>query len=410
MQWKLIIILVWIFTSFPLGSEANPSSPSSLAYPPSISSLAAILMDATTGTVLYEKNADLPHPPASLTKVVTIHILLDKIKRGEISWETPVPLPPDTWAIHQPGDSSLMFLGPNQRATVQDILQGLAVASGNDAAIAAALFVSGSVSAFAQRMNKEVEQLGLKNLHFVEPSGYDAANRITAREFALFLKFYLEKHPESLQTLHSLREFTYPRSENVENGQKVRSITQFNRNSLVYTYPWADGIKTGFLYESGFNLAATAKKNGTRLLVVILGTTGPNPRKAIQTRNDEAVLLLEYGFANYVTMEVPLPPLHPIRVWKGTIGSFTPTVPSSIPVTVRKGREPFIQAQCTQSYFIQAPVRPGTVIGTLHVYDGKTVLREGNLLAGVEIPRGSWFTIARDTIVVFLRKLFRMPV
>lgn len=409
MKWKLIRILVLLHTFVPFAWGANSSS---LPSPPNITSLAAILMDATTGTILYEKNADLPHPPASLTKVVTIHILLDKIKKGEISWQTPVPLPPETWAIHQPSDSSLMFLGPNQRATVQDILQGLAVASGNDAAIAAALFVSGSVSAFAQRMNREMERLGLKNLHFVEPSGYDASNRITAREFALFLKFYLEEHPESLNTLHSLREFTYPRPENVENGQKVRPITQFNKNSLVYTYPWADGIKTGFLYESGFNLAATAKKNGTRLLVVILGTTGSTPRKAIQTRNDEAVRLLEYGFEHFTTIEMPLPPPSPIRVWKGTIQSFTPTVPSSVPVTIQKGRESFIRVQYSQTHFIEAPVQPGTIIGTLRIYDDEdhTVLREGNLLSGVEIPRGSWFHIAKDTILVFFRKLFRMPV
>jgi D-alanyl-D-alanine carboxypeptidase (penicillin-binding protein 5/6) len=405
---KMTGILLLIFTLLvPFSTRANPSS---LPPPPHISSLAAVLMDATTGTILYEKNADLPHPPASLTKVVTIHILLDKIKKGEISWQTPVPLPPETWAIHQPSDSSLMFLGPNQRATVEDILQGLAVASGNDAAIAAALFVSGSVSAFAEKMNREVERLGLKNLHFVEPSGYDADNRITAREFALFLKFYLEKHPESLHTLHSVREFTYPRPENVENGQKVRSITQFNKNSLVYTYPWADGIKTGFLYESGFNLAATAKKNGTRLLVVILGTIGPNPRKAIQTRNNEAVSLLEYGFEHFVTMEVTLPPLSPIRVWKGSKSSFTPPTPKSIPVTVRKGREQSIRVEYSQSHFLEAPVQPSTVVATLRVYDGKTVHREGNLFAGVEIDRGSWFVRAKDTILVFLRKLFRMPV
>lgn len=404
---KLTSIFLLIFTSFPFALRANPSS---LPIPPPISSRAAVLMDATTGTILYEKNADIPHPPASLTKVVTIHILLDKIKKGEISWQTPVPLPPETWAIHQPSDSSLMFLGPNQRATVQDILQGLAVASGNDAAIAAALFVSGSVPAFAQRMNQEVERLGLKNLHFVEPSGYDADNRITAREFARFLKFYLETHPESLHTLHSVREFTYPRPENVENGQKVRSITQFNRNSLVYTYPWADGIKTGFIYESGFNLAATAKKNGTRLLVVILGTTGPNPRKAIQTRNEEAVNLLEYGFQHFVTMEVPYPPLSAIRVWKGSKPHFTPSTPQSIPVTVRKGHEHAIRVEYSQWHFIEAPVQPSTVVATLRVYDGTTVLREGNLFAGVDIPRGSWFTVAKDTILVFLRKLFRMPV
>ena len=404
---KMTGILLLIFTVIPFTLGANPSS---LPPPPPISSLAAVLMDATTGTILYEKNADLPHPPASLTKVVTIHILLDKIKKGEISWQTPVPLPPETWAIHQPSDSSLMFLGPNQRATVEDILQGLAVASGNDAAIAAALFVSGSVSAFAEKMNREVERLGLTHLHFVEPSGYDADNRITAREFALFLKFYLEEHPESLQTLHSVREFTYPRPENVENGQKVRSITQFNKNSLVYTYPWADGIKTGFLYESGFNLAATAKKNGTRLLVVILGTTGPNPRKAIQTRNDEAVSLLEYGFEHFVTMEVPIPPLSPIRVWKGAIPNFTPPTPKAIPVTVRRGREQSIRVECSQSNFLEAPVQPSTVVATLRVYDGEMVLREGNLLAGAKIPRGSWFTVAKDTILMFFRKLLRIPV
>ena len=235
-----------------------------LPSPPYISSLAAILMDARTGTILYEKNGMVPHPPASLTKVMTIHILLNKIKSGELSPDMLVPIPPESWAIRQPSDSSLMFLGPNQKATVQDILQGLAVASGNDAAVAAALLVSGSVEAFAELMNAEADRLGLKTLQFVEPSGYDASNRITAREFAQFLKYYLEEHPESLENLHSIREFSYPRSENLINGNTQHPIMQYNRNSLLFTYPGADGIKTGFLYESGYNLAATAKKNGMR--------------------------------------------------------------------------------------------------------------------------------------------------
>ncbi len=380
-----------------------------LPSPPYVSSLAAILMDARTGTILYEKNGMVPHPPASLTKVMTIHILLNKIKSGELSPETVVPIPPESWAIRQPSDSSLMFLGPNQKATVQDILQGLAVASGNDAAVAAALLVSGSVESFTELMNAEADRLGLKTLQFVEPSGYDASNRITAREFAQFLKYYLEEHPESLENLHSIREFSYPRSENLIKGNTQHPITQYNRNSLLFTYPGADGIKTGFLYESGYNLAATAKKNGMRLIVVLLGTIAETNHRAINIRNQEAIQLLEYGFEHFSTVEVSLPPPTPIRVWKGSQTVFIPRSPGTVPITLRKGQEPYVTGSLTLEPFISAPVYPETVVGKIRLHKGDQLIFEQNLNAGIEIPRGSWVRVFWDSLLIFLRKIFGLP-
>ncbi|MFQ3619575.1 MAG: D-alanyl-D-alanine carboxypeptidase family protein [Spirochaetales bacterium] len=396
--------LLLLFFSYPLSANPTLFSP-----PPSIRSLAAVLMDATSGEILYAKNADLPHPPASLTKVLTIHILLSKIKAKEFSFDTEVPIPMESWAVNLPPDSSLMFLGPRQKATVKDILLGLAVASGNDAAIAAAYFVDGSVSAFAERMNREVQALGLQSLHFVEPSGYDANNRITAREFAQFLKYYLETHPESLESLHKVQQFTYPRLENLIEGNPMKPITQYNRNSLIFTHPWVDGIKTGFLYESGFNLAATASQNGMRLLVVLLGATAPSRFQAIQLRNQEAIQLLEYGFANFTSLQFPLPALKPIRVWKGSPSSFLPKIPSSIPLTIRKGRESQIRVEYSQTFYLEAPVSPNTNIGKLLVYDGEVLIKEGNLQAGKSIPRGSTFRVLLDTCIRFFRTLLRLP-
>jgi D-alanyl-D-alanine carboxypeptidase (penicillin-binding protein 5/6) len=377
---------------------------------PRIDSLAAVLMDAKTGRVLYEKNADLPHPPASLTKIMTIHLLLEKISSGELHPEDPVSPPPESWAKNLPGDSSLMFLGPDQRPTVKDILQGLAVSSGNDAAVAAAHLAAGSIKNFTDMMNAEARRHGFSALHFTEPSGYDENNSITARDFAGFVKYYLERHPDSLETLHSLRDFTYPRRENILPGNGSSPITQHNRNRLLYTYDGADGIKTGYLHESGFNIALTARRNGMRLILILLGASGVTPRQGDRNRSTESRALLDYGFDNFTTIKTEYPAPNPVTVWMGRKRSLIPAGPSEIWVTVPKGREKFLRGIITQRDYITAPVPTGTPIGVVRVYDGDDILYSADLVSPSFIEKGPWWRILGDGIFLFFRKIFGYPV
>ncbi len=380
-----------------------------LPQEPQISALSAVLIDARTGTLLYEKNGSLPHPPASLTKVVTIHLLLQEIAAGRLKPEDPVSPPPESWAANLPADSSLMFLGPDQTPRVGDLLRGLAVSSGNDAAVAAATLLSGSVDAFTRRMNAEMQRLGIENLEFVEPSGYDGRSRITARDFAAFIKLYLELHPQSPAELHSLREFTYPRKENLKPGNGSNPITQHNRNSLLQTYPGVDGVKTGYLHESGFNIALTAERDGMRLILVLLGAYGETPGAGIRSRDRDARALLDYGFATYTTLRVGYPAPETVRVWKGRTSAILPRGPDQVWVTVRRGEEGKLRGELSQRKFVTAPVAPGATLGTVLVHAGDRLVYQGALLAPDGVERGPWHRVLYHQILLFFRGLFGLP-
>ncbi len=224
---------------------------------------AAILVDAESGCVLFEKNADTVIPPASITKLFVMYIAFKEIEAGRIHLNDIVPLPEKTWAVNLPRDASLMFLGQGQTVTLDELLCGLAVASGNDAALAVAYFISGSPAAFVERMNGECRRLGLKHTHFVEPSGYDENNQTTARELAEFSRIYVTRFPESIERYHSLKSFAYPLKKNLPAWQQdagdTKAVKQKNTNPLLGLLDGVDGIKTGFIYESGYNLALTAK-------------------------------------------------------------------------------------------------------------------------------------------------------
>ena len=195
-----------------------------------------ILMEYETGRVLYEKNADEIIPPASMTKLVVMYVVFQEIATGRISLDDIVPLPPESWAINAPPMSSLMFLGEGQTVTLRELLLGLAVASGNDAAIAVAHYTCGSVESFVERMNSEMEALGLVHTRFVEPSGYSELNLTTPREFAAFAKTYIERYPESLTLFHSQPSISYPQEHNLASWHKGTGQEKQRRVSLVQCF------------------------------------------------------------------------------------------------------------------------------------------------------------------------------
>lgn len=262
----------------------------------------AILIDAANGCVIYEKNADELIPPASITKLFVMYIVFQEVAAGHVSLDDVVPLPERCWAINMPRDASLMFLGQGQTVTLRELMTGLAVASGNDAAIAIAAYITGDTDSFVARMNEEAQKLGLTNTHFEEPSGYSENNMTTPRDLATFAQIYISHYPESIRDFHSKREIRYPLYENLPSWEKDKgdsqAVRQFNTNALLRTLEGCDGLKTGFIYESGFNLALTAERKGVRFISVTM--RGPGASSAGKHfREVDGETIMEWAFARF---------------------------------------------------------------------------------------------------------------
>ena len=331
-----------------------------------------LVTSAETCEILYEKNADERIPPASLTKLVAMYTALRAVKAGEISLEDRVLLPEESWARNIPPGSSLMFLGPGQTVTLDEILTGMAVVSGNDAAIALAYHVSGSVPDFVARMNHEVTRLGLKHTVFAEPSGLSEENCTTAREFARFALQYIREFPEALARYHSTKEFSYPKADNILPGHDDTTITQQATNTLLSTLPGCDGLKTGFIYESGFNICLTAERNNVRYVAVLMGGPGNTIREGVRIRNRDGSSVMEWVFANRSLRPAAECIPVPLTVWGGA-GDGVWAIPAETEAFIVPSGVT-IEAQVRIPRWITAPVAAGERIGEVQYYaDGKPV-------------------------------------
>lgn len=279
----------------------------------------AILIDVSNGCILYEKNADEIIPPASMTKLFSLFVVEEEVSRGRFSYDSIIPLPPESWACNAPPHSSLMFLGEGQRVTLEELLTGLSVCSGNDAAYALAYATCGSMPAFVDRMNQIAADLGLSHTYFEESSGYSENNLTTAREMAAFSRLYLKNHPDSLARYHSVPQFTYPKEHNLALGDSLSNqdfsqgfprhitmpITQKNTNPLLGKLDGCDGLKTGYIDESGYNLSLTAERKGTRFLSVTMKGPGTSVSEGQAGRVHDGTELMEWAFSNFFDYQIP---------------------------------------------------------------------------------------------------------
>jgi serine-type D-Ala-D-Ala carboxypeptidase (penicillin-binding protein 5/6) len=412
---SLVVIFCLLISSASALAAAPRSQRSSGPVPPDLYARCAILIEAQTGTVLFEEQADTVVPPASLTKLMTMHLALQEIAAGRLDPDEWVVPPRDAWAKNMPYRSSVMFLGPRQRLSVATLLQGLVVVSGNDAAVAVADLVAGSVPAFVAMMNREAEQLGYSTMHFVEPAGISADNRITAREYADFCRRFIQMHPGALKSFFSPRQFTYPLPENRMDGNGEKPVTQSNTNGLLGSYRGADGLKTGYIVESGYNLAATAEREGMRLISVVLGepyTAGRVSGATLRVR--ESGTLLDYGFDNFVTVQPRYDAPAPVRVWKGRARSITLSPRSEPVVALLREKAPGVTAMVERMTDIEAPVHSGQVLGSVVVsLEGRELARFA-LVADSAVERGGILRRILDSIVMFFggvsRRIERGPV
>jgi D-alanyl-D-alanine carboxypeptidase (penicillin-binding protein 5/6) len=235
---------------------------------------AAILMNMDSGNIHFAKNPNKPMQPASLTKILSLYLVYEAINEGKIHLSDRVKISTNA----QLTGGSSMYLVDETEAALEDLIKGMAIVSANDASIAIAEHIGGSVNGFVKMMNTKARELGMKHSHFINPNGLPAKGQVTtARDILILSHAYIRDFPEALQ-LHSMQEYTY------------HDITQHNNNTLLKQHEDVDGLKTGFVRASGFHLVATAKRGYTRLIAVVMGEKNP------KIREREAVKLLEKGF------------------------------------------------------------------------------------------------------------------
>ncbi len=379
----LVLSLIFLTPVIHISAEMN--------IEPDLNCKAAVLLDAGTGTVLFSKESDLEIPPASMTKLMTLNLIYNDIESGVLSKKQIITISRDADFRSLPPHSSLMFLEKGQRVSVMDLMRGLAVPSGNDAAIALAKAAAGSVSAFVRLMNKEAERLGFKSIHFDDASGLSSKNRVTARDFAAFCAYYIHKHPEAMKELHSLKTFTYPKKTNIPPGgtSAYGPITQRNRNNLIGVYSWADGLKTGYIDESGYNIAVTAQKNGRRLVAVLMGGPGKNAGEGSFIRAVDAVNLLSYGFYRFTDYTVNPGKLKPVPVYGGKENWLSVVYPPIKKITIPRELTDEISVSLDIPHPVMAPVSEKGEVGKLLIsIRGKTVASYP-ATAGKSIEKGS---------------------
>jgi len=328
---------------------------------------AAILMDGLTGQVLFEQNRDLKMSPASFVKVMTLYLVYDAIRAGQLKMDEMVTVSEKAWKMQ----GSKMFIKVGERVKVEDLIKGVAIASGNDACIALAEHLSGSEEVFVSKMNEKARLLGLKDSQFKNSHGMPAEGQVTtAMEMAILSKRYIEDHAEAL-VFHSTVEFKY-------NG-----IPQENRNTLLRKNIGVDGLKTGHVEEAGFHLAATAKRDGQRMIAVVMGCNKMNKR------GPEAQKLLEYGFKNFSTIEAVKKgaAFGPVKVKRGKLNQVGLTAAEDARVTVAKGKESLVSVVPQLPQSVIAPIQKDQVLAKVVIQNEGKITKEVNLLASSAVEK-----------------------
>jgi len=376
-------------------------------YPeaPEIDARSAILLDYDSATVLFEHNADEIIPPASLTKVVGMHTVFEAVDRGEAALTDLVEVPEHAWARNMPRYSSLMFLGPDQEVTLEELVYGLAIPSGNDAAIAVAEHIADGVPEFVAQMNEEMRRLGLERTRFVEPSGLSPENQTTAREFLQFLYDYLERRPDALERFHALEEYAYPLDRNRSPGNGEPTITQRNRNVLLREYDGADGIKTGYIPASRYNLAFSAERDGRRLIGVLLGVPGDTHLEGSAERARQAAALLDYGFEEFETVTLGHPDPEPVPVWFGSAPEAAVYPDDHDTVALPRGAIERLEGEIVLPREREAPLYADERLGEVRYSVAGVPVHTRALYVAETVERGPWWRVVWDHLRRFFLRL-----
>jgi D-alanyl-D-alanine carboxypeptidase (penicillin-binding protein 5/6) len=337
--------LTLIFTLFSTLAFSQPQAPAA----PTIAATTYVLFDYTSGQFLLEQNANAHVPPAHLTKLMTAYVVFGAIKHGKLSLSQ--RLTPSAYATRIQSEESRMFLSTGKDVTVEELLRGLIVQSGNDAARVLAEMLANHEMALADTMNTEAQRLGLKDTHFVNATGLpDAQHYSSAHDLALIAAALIRDFPE-FYYIYAQREYQY-------NG-----INQYNRNRLLWLDPYVDGLATGYSETDEFYLVASAKRDERRLIAVVLGASTE------KLRNSEGQRLINHGFQNYETIKLYArdQAVNNKRIWKGTEKRLNIGFNADRYITIPKGQRGALKATLETRQPMLAPVSRGQRVGTLHL-------------------------------------------
>ena len=342
----------------------------------------ALLMDVATGTVLYEENAHEALPPASVTKVMTMLLIMEAIDGGRIGWEDTVTAS-DTAAAK---GGSQIYLKVGETMTVRDMVKSIAVSSANDCACAMAEHLAGSEAAFVDMMNEKAKELGMNDTKFVNCTGLDddaaaAEHKTSAYDIALMSRELLGKHP-------AIKEFTTIWMDTVRGGTFGLS----NTNKLVRFYSGATGLKTGFTAAAGYCLSASAMREDMELIAVVMGS------ETSQQRFAACKSLLDYGFAGFAVVLPRLEETAAVPVRLGTAPAVTAILSEPAPMLVEKGQKKLITTRLQLEAEVTAPVSRGQRLGTLEVVAGEQILAQLPLVAEEAVEKVTWWQMYRSLL------------
>lgn len=419
------MVLMFLVTSVSANQEADGS-----AYTPNELGLqvkSAFLIDADTGQVLFEANADVPLPPASMSKMMTEYIVLEEIEKGNLSWDEVITIGHNAATTTREG--SRVFLAQGDKHTVKELYIAMAVASANDATISLAERVSGTEEAFARRMNETALELGLESAHFInatglsredmspeyQPSSIDGETVMSAKDAGLLAYSILQRHDIFLEyssiTAYKFRERDKEpiRNNNLMLQANTESDIEVNRQ---FAYEGLDGMKTGYTSSAKYCFTGTAERGGTRLISVVMGAD------TMYKRFYETAKLLDYGFNNFemktvVSPKVTVEGAETINVKKGVQTKVPIVTESGINYMVKKGVEPkieIIETKILPEDQLVAPIAQNTVVGSVtYQYTpetGEPLVKTVNLITTEEVEKGSWWRLLLRGIKDFFVSLF----
>ena len=358
---------------------------------PKLAAKAWILVDAQTGTVLAEENADEQLPPASLAKMMTTYIVSNEIEAGRIAKQSLVRISDNAWELGgAKTDGSTMFLSPRSEVSVLDLMHGVIIQSGNDAAIALAEYISGDEESFSDTMNHQAQLLGMNSTTYLNATGLPAEGMVTtARDLSFIARAIIREHPE-YYSIYSKKYFEH------------NNINQPNRNRLLWRDTSVDGLKTGYTEAAGYCLVASAKRRDMRLISVVLGTSND------ASRAKESQKLLSYGFRNFDTKVIYSAGdliKENTKVWYGQQEFLNLTISDDVTLTFPRGSQEKLAANILVDEQIEAPIHQGQELGRLQVTLNDEILIDVPLVAQIDIQESGVMSRLFDWIILFFTNL-----
>ncbi len=361
------------FSTSAVAAQSVPQLP-----PPNLQASSYLLIDADTNKVLAEYNARESSAPASLTKIMTGYVVEEEIRRGRLGMDEDVQISVKAWRT----GGSKMFIREGTQVSVEDLLKGVIIQSGNDASVALAEHIAGNEDQFADLMNQQAQVLGMKDTQFRNATGLpDEQHYSTAWDLALLTRALIKNHPEQYE-LYAQKSYTY------------NEIEQSNRNRLLWRDRSVDGVKTGFTKAAGYCLVASAERNGMRLISVVLGTDSD------ESRMRESQKLLSYGFRNFETKNLyePGTALQNQPIYYGTVETLPVSVSENVLITFPKGYYKDIEASLTVPAYFEAPIEKGEVVGSIALSLAGEMIYEGDVVAQMTVEESGILSRLGDYI------------